>query len=208
MSGPAWKEVLCDHVGLDKQDISGSLLLSRCIEKERTDDTTYDISASIVELYNEQVCHTISALTGWVGPCKWPQVSCKRIAAALYARAFGDASWKKAAGRWPRKNSQNSGVPQLCLADLIVRRVLIGGLMQVWDLLAPGGKQELELAKSIGGFDIPDLTQIGKALLHGTLCLPVEYSWLVFHTGSCAVGSHVTAQQRMSLLTTQTRPQV
>ena len=34
--------------------------------------------------------------------------------------------------------------------------------MQVWDLLAPGGKQELELAKSIGGFDIPDLTQIGN----------------------------------------------
>ena len=33
--------------------------------------------------------------------------------------------------------------------------------MQVWDLLAPGGKQELELAKSIGGFDIPELTQIG-----------------------------------------------
>jgi len=34
----------------------------------------------------------------------------------------------------------------------------------VWDLLAPGGKQELELVKSIGGFDIPDLTQIGGAL--------------------------------------------
>ena len=35
---------------------------------------------------------------------------------------------------------------------------------QVWDLLAPGGKQELELVKSIGGFDIPDLMQIGEAL--------------------------------------------
>lgn len=34
--------------------------------------------------------------------------------------------------------------------------------LQVWDLLAPVGKQELELVKSIGGFDIPDLTQIGK----------------------------------------------
>ena len=34
--------------------------------------------------------------------------------------------------------------------------------LQVWDLLAPGGKQELELVKSIGGFDIPGLTQIGE----------------------------------------------
>lgn len=34
--------------------------------------------------------------------------------------------------------------------------------LQVWDLLAPEGKQELELVKSIGGFDIPDLTQIGE----------------------------------------------
>ena len=42
---------------------------------------------------------------------------------------------------------------------------------QVWDLLAPGGKQELELAKSIGGFDIPDLTQIGKALLQPCMAI-------------------------------------
>jgi hypothetical protein len=34
--------------------------------------------------------------------------------------------------------------------------------LQVWDLLAPEGKQELELVKSIGGFDIPDLTLIGE----------------------------------------------
>ncbi len=41
---------------------------------------------------------------------------------------------------------------------------------QVWDLLAPGGKQELELVKSIGGFDIPDLTQIGEALALAPSC--------------------------------------
>ena len=27
----------------------------RCIENERADDATYEISASIVEIYNEQV---------------------------------------------------------------------------------------------------------------------------------------------------------
>ena len=31
----------------------------------------------------------------------------------------------------------------------------------VWDLLAPGGKRELELAKSDAGFDLPDLTHVG-----------------------------------------------
>ena len=35
----------------------------------------------------------------------------------------------------------------------------------VWDLLAPGGKRELELARSCGGFDLPDLTQIGAVPL-------------------------------------------
>ena len=31
----------------------------------------------------------------------------------------------------------------------------------VWDLLAPGGKREVELVKCPGGFDMPDLTRIG-----------------------------------------------
>lgn len=31
----------------------------------------------------------------------------------------------------------------------------------VFDLLAPEGKAELELAKAPGGFDLPDLTRVG-----------------------------------------------
>lgn len=69
---------------------------------------------------------------------------------------------------------------------------------QVWDLLAPGGKQELELVKSIGGFDIPDLTQIGEALFFysnrprasAMPCMPMKFhglAWLLLqnHYGSC-----------------------
>ena len=43
-----------------KQSISECQLPFRCIENERADDATYDISASILELYNEQVHHTVS----------------------------------------------------------------------------------------------------------------------------------------------------
>ena len=54
MGGAAWKDILCDPE--ENEDcVSGSLCLCRCIENERADDATYDINASIVELYNEQV---------------------------------------------------------------------------------------------------------------------------------------------------------
>ncbi len=68
----------------------------------------------------------------------------------------------------------------------------------MWDLLAPGGKQELELVKSIGGFDIPDLTQIGEALFFQSnrpeaiamQCMPMRFhglAWLLLldHYVSC-----------------------
>lgn len=32
----------------------------------------------------------------------------------------------------------------------------------VVDLLAPGGKAELELARSASGFDVPDVTRVGE----------------------------------------------
>ncbi len=54
----------------------------------------------------------------------------------------------------------------------------------VWDLLAPGGKRELELAKSGAGFDLPDLTQIGAALLlHGQFFACA--AWLPGPSASC-----------------------
>ena len=39
----------------------------------------------------------------------------------------------------------------------------------VWDLLAPGGKRELELAKCSNGFDLPNLTQVGGHTLSSLL---------------------------------------
>jgi hypothetical protein len=42
----------------------------------------------------------------------------------------------------------------------------------VVDLLAPGGKAELELARSGGGFDLPDLTCVGALPYPSAACQP------------------------------------
>ena len=47
-----------EHPGINYRTVRE---LFRCIESERAGDATYAISASIVELYNEQVCTASSS---------------------------------------------------------------------------------------------------------------------------------------------------
>ncbi len=201
MGGPAWKDFLCDHENMDEIQYSWFLLLCRCIENERADDATYDITASIVELYNEQVCHMSSGRTNGSHRPR----GAMRLMGSMH-RLLGNASWQKAAYYLPRKGLTRLKGTQLCLAELTVRRALTGGLAQVWDLLAPGGKQELELAKSIGGFDIPDLTQIGKGLCTAPCAIAVIMRCLPSSQAAMPYQSYVTVHQQMPIKTCLNHP--
>ena len=61
MASSTASEVAMDQAAPETDQLASKSVLKpvcRCIENGRADDTSYDISASIVELYNEQVRHT------------------------------------------------------------------------------------------------------------------------------------------------------
>ena len=71
--------------------------------------------------------------------------------------------------QWPQQHTHGAGCARRCIESeraAEATHAIGAGMVEiyneaVWDLLAPGGKRELELAKSGAGFDLPDLTNIG-----------------------------------------------